>query len=314
MYKTNSNFIRTLTEKRLSESKELYNNPYVCSWHENLLTVWKQFIERNITHCPVMNKYNNNFYGFLDIRDIVCALIDGIKESSNVTDLLENDEKFKQLKVGDVVSSKRNGPGTVIIRQHTFYFILEIFARVYSVHRTAIVDKSRNYPKLINMITQIEVINYLHKMTEDSKIIGSILFKPLSKIESVFKEVITVSEEDQAIVAFKLMVKNNIGGVGVVNKKGELVGALSLQDMKMVSNEKEYFIMLYGTVSKLINYLHVNVEGRPYYVKTLEYDDSILDAINVLHKWKLHRVFVVKNYKPVGIVSIRNVLSEILYN
>jgi predicted transcriptional regulator len=43
--------------------------------------------------------------------------------------------------------------------------------------------------------------------------------------------------------------------------------------------------------------------------------DSLEDVINKLHIWKLHRIFIIdKDKKPIGVVGLKEILNEILFN
>jgi len=111
------------------------------------------------------------------------------------------------------------------------------------------------------------------------------------------------------------MLKKQVGGVAVVNSSGEIIGAFSLTDLKIISRDNKLFEKLYKNTSDFLTVLDQTYSERPYLVKTVTMKDSLEDVINKLHIWKLHRIFVVdKDKKPVGVVGLKEILNEILYN
>jgi len=292
------------------EEDKVKNSPFICNKTDRVMDVWKQLIQRGHLSAPVLDDFNN-FIGFIDMGDIVFNFIEKIKDKDSYIDyleLLENDEKFKSLKVVDILDKKRN-PSIVLGRNHTLYFILEVFAKDFNIHRIPITD---NNNILVNLITQREIISYIYN---NIPYIGTITKKHLGNCKNVNKSVISVSEDDEAIKGFDLMLKNQVGGVTVVNSSGEIVGALSLTDLKIVSRDNKLFEKLYNKTSEFLVALDQTYSERPYLVKTVSMKDNLEDVINKLHIWKLHRIFVVdKDKKPVGVVGLKEILNEILYN
>jgi hypothetical protein len=115
MYTTNSFFIRKLTETKLNDVDFLSNNysdtPYLCNRYENVLTIWKELIERRQLSSPVVTSKSGKFVGFIDMADIVLKFTEKITnkdENYDYYSLLENDENFKNLKCWQITNEKRN--------------------------------------------------------------------------------------------------------------------------------------------------------------------------------------------------------------
>jgi CBS domain-containing protein len=141
--------------------------------------------------------------------------------------------------------------------------------------------------------------------------------------EVMIKKIITVRKEQTLIEAARILVKNNISGAPVVDKKGKLAGMLS---------EKDLFRALYPDVKDILKDLRLwlgeekvkhRVEAkRGILVENLmikkiisiDPDAEILEAGSIMLTTKIHRLPVVKNKKLVGIVSrpdiFRNLLRE----
>jgi len=110
-----------------------------------------------------------------------------------------------------------------------------------------------------------------------------------------------------------MMLEKNVGGVGVLNGDGEIKGALSLVDLKIVSQDNKFFEKLYKKTKDFLKDLDSTYAERPYLIKTATMKDTIEDVVHKLHIWNLHRIYVVDRFKrPIGVVGIREILNEII--
>ena len=71
-------------------------------------------------------------------------------------------------------------------------------------------------------------------------------------VQHFFKTVLSVKEDDTAIVAFELMVMNNVQGVAVVDSEGKLVGNVSIRDLKIVGPDVSMFWRLQQSVKNFL--------------------------------------------------------------
>lgn len=139
--------------------------------------------------------------------------------------------------------------------------------------------------------------------------------------EVMIKKVVTVKVGQTLIEAAKVLVKNNISGAPVVDKKGNLVGILS---------EKDLFHALYPDVRDILIDVRLwlgkekikhridakrdtpvlNLMTRK--VISVAEEAEILQAGSLMLTAKIHRLPVVKNKKLVGIVSRRDIFRNLL--
>lgn len=142
------------------------------------------------------------------------------------------------------------------------------------------------------------------------------------KVKDVMiKKVITVKSGQSLAEVARVLVKNNISGAPVVDKKGWLIGMLS---------EKDLFYALYPDVKDILRdiKLWLGKEKIKYRVAakrglrvdglmtkkviSVSEDDEILGAGSLMLRYKIHRLPVVKNKKLVGIVSRRDIFRNLL--
>ncbi len=137
----------------------------------------------------------------------------------------------------------------------------------------------------------------------------------------MIKKVITVKIGQTLVEAAKILVKNNISGAPVVDKKGNLVGVLS---------EKDLFRALYPDVRDILKDVRLwlgkekikhRVEAKrgilveKLMIKkiiSIDPDAEILEAGSIMLTTKIHRLPVVKNKKLVGIVSRPDIFRNLL--
>ena len=116
------------------------------------------------------------------------------------------------------------------------------------------------------------------------------------------RELITVNENDQLLVAINKLVKYNIGAIPVINNNKKLAGIISERDIvKALANykNKDYSILL---VNQLMTKKVISCEKEVLSDKLME-----LMTIN-----KIRHIPIVENNAPIGIVSIGDVVNRLI--
>ena len=145
------------------------------------------------------------------------------------------------------------------------------------------------------------------------------------KVEEIMASPVIVANENETLreVAIKMM-SNRIGGLPVINDDGELVGFLSETDFTAKKQSIPFSRIeapqLFGKWVNKDDIDEMYNEAKKIKVKevmsekviTLHPDDSIEEFIEKIMEHKFHRYPVVKDGKPVGIVSRRDLLKLII--
>ena len=116
------------------------------------------------------------------------------------------------------------------------------------------------------------------------------------------RELITVNENDQLLVAINKLVKYNIGAIPVINNNKKLAGIISERDIvKALTNykNKDFSILL---VNQLMTKKVISCEKEILSDKLME-----LMTIN-----KIRHIPIVENNAPIGIVSIGDVVNRLI--
>lgn len=144
------------------------------------------------------------------------------------------------------------------------------------------------------------------------------------KVKDVMtKKVLTVRSDQTLIEAARILVKYNISGAPVLDKKGNMVGILS---------EKDLFHALYPDVKDILRDIRLwlgeekikhrvaakrdvsVVQLMSKKVIIVSEDDEVLKVGSIMLEDRIHRLPVVKNKKLVGIVSRPDIFRKLLKN
>jgi CBS domain-containing protein len=322
VYSTSDALIRLLLKTKAEEfaiEGPAEKTPiFVCDRKDKVVDVWKGLIKHNFLSVPVLLREENRYFGFLDMADILRYIVNHFGEDDkgkdkDFWDLVKEEEKFQTKTVGDLMTyplSRRN-PFHPLHRGYSAMAVVEPLAREPQLHRIPVIDPDTK--QMFNLVTQSQVLRWLHKHLD---IMGTIKHKAVGDCPSVMKPVIHVTEGSDTLKAFQTMFDDNISGVAVVDDSGKLTNTLSIRDLKTIGTDARLFWRLRQTVHNFIRKVrHEGVGERPRSVVFATRDDTLAKVIQEMVDHKIHRVFVVDDRhtkKPVGIVSIRDVLLEIL--
>jgi len=267
---------------------------------EKIPSAFKKLIDHRILAVPVV-KQDGTFYGFLDILDIVTWLVNFIGEGVlNREDLsLDTIDAFQQAEVMQVMTypMSKKQPFHPIKKGSSLLSAVELLAD--EAHRIAIVDE---HGIVCNILTQTSVLNFIN---DHINMLGDAKNMMIFEMEASTQYVLSVSKDQRAIDAFRLMRTTDINGLAVKEDHGYLVGNISARDLQRIANDARFVYRLFQDVSQFI-------KNEPICVQR---EDTLQVTIRNILNHKIHRVYVVestKNMKPVGVISITDILKQIL--
>ena len=131
--------------------------------------------------------------------------------------------------------------------------------------------------------------------------------------------VITITEDTPLHEAARIMLEHRIGGLPVINQRGEMTGIVTESDFtareKCVPFSLFRAPQLFGTwLGENAEELYVqdrNISAREIMstnVISVAENDSIAEVLNLILKYDINRIPVIRNHKPVGIVARRDLL------
>jgi len=278
-------------------------------------------LRNNILGAPVWDKKKSKYVGFLDIRDLVSALVFS-RDSKKLPDWQEqmvHGLENIQTRRGSFEEKKKSQEQTKPIITATYLAGRNPFKPVTTKsslwdvacilsgddHRVAVVDDNG---KCTSIISQSNFIKFfeLHKAE-----IGSDLDQSVDDVGFPLKKVITVASTETALNAFKTLDKFRISGLGVVAEDGSLIGNTSAQDLKFHVLDKGRESMSVPILTYLSKIRQREVTARDRYpICSVKKTDTLGRIIGLLAATRYHRIFVEDDRRnPIGVCSITDILK-----
>jgi len=151
--------------------------------------------------------------------------------------------------------------------------------------------------------SQLDVIDWFAKNTQF--VPSSIVHVPAGHVMTPTP--ICVKSSDRVFDAFKQCLKMKFSGIGVLNEEGNLVANLSVSILKVLTPEN-FQHMLQLSVKRFLDETGGMLTKVP---KTVNYSDTLETVIKTLHNNHIHRVYVMQHNKPVGVVSVSDLVQLI---
>jgi len=178
--------------------------------------------------------------------------------------------------------------------------ILEIFAK--GVHRVVVHTKD----KKIRYLSQSDVIAFLK---DNLTKLGEIAETPLDKagLEGKSEELITVSMYQSALVGFRKLYNHGweLAGIPIVDKTGDIVATLSASDLRGLNKDSFKNLLL-----PVLDYLRLVNGGLRPCISTQPHAE-IGEVIRKLVYARVHRIWVVKNHKITGVVTLSDICAKL---
>lgn len=315
-FSTNPAFLVAMLHTPVETLKPVSNVILVAQRTDLLTEVWKGLVRNNFLSCPVLQQTKKKYYGFVDIHDIVDFITkkfdaNKLETAKDFWSLMEADKEFLNTTVNAVIQNpilKRN-PYHPVTTGYSLLSAVELLAREPGLHRVPVVDSER---QLKSLLTQSQVVDFV---VSNIHLLGDIRAKPVMEIESGKKEVLSVKPTISAIEAFKFMATHQITGVAVVDDSGRLIDVLTLKDLKAISTDGQMFWRLYQTVEVFLKKVREETPNKPDRPLFCLPTQSFEHVVRTISNNRIHRVFIVdsqESMKPIGIISMKDVLKEII--
>jgi len=179
----------------------------------------------------------------------------------------------------------------------------------HQVHRVPVISTCG---VLVSVVSQSAVMRFIwdniSEITFADKTLEELGFNP--------KSVIVVEERQTALEAFQMIAKNQVSAVAAVDREGELVGNISCRDIRCIGHHATLSLRLGSSVAKFREFMQVEFQA-PKTVVTATMKNTLKEVIESLVVEGLHRLWIVDtatSKKPIGVLSLRDVLLLILYN
>eukprot|EP00051_Salpingoeca_urceolata_P026321 m.476868 g.476868 ORF g.476868 m.476868 type:complete len:313 (-) comp20684_c0_seq1:154-1092(-) len=277
---------------------------------------FKVLVKNKILSVPVYDADKKTFIGFFDVSDFATFAVDVVEnqredvpmEFCDLQELVRVVSTIHPKKLGDVLGEKPADKGFQSVAPGTS---LEEVLRLLSdgLHRVPVVNDKG---KIVKIVSQSAVTKFLEQHASSGllKTCGS---KTVAESDLGRQDVVTISQNDPAIGAIKLLLEKEISGCVVVDEEGVAVTSLSLSDLRTaVSGPPFKFNNI--TALELVQHSR-SLDGaceRPAIVQ-VHRDTTLRQVVGRLAATGLHRVYVLDaESKPAGVISLKDVLKHAL--
>jgi len=268
----------------------------------------------HITSAPVIEE-NKNIYGLVDVLDLLTFLvktatktlvdeISGESRKLNTDDmqmLRKRSKDFNLAEVRDLVDYSHRNPFVTLFEDQTVKEALGLFSEK-GVHRLIVLKRADK--SLAGILSQTNVIFAL-----SSQGYWEQFLKPVSELTHKSDKLITIPQAELAIDGFIKMHENNLSSIAVLGYKDDLIGNLSAADIRFGALD---FTHLLRSVRDYLQMTRQE-ESKPYnFLVSCSPNTSIADAIKMMEKEKVHRIYLIDEMKkPLSVVSFTDILKEI---
>jgi len=269
---------------------------------------FKTLIDNHLLSAPVYDVKGHAYVGFIDMLDMVAHVLAALTEEEitgepNMAELLESKRLcFANDTCGTITDLSKRNPYYPVEVSTTVLTVVNLVSRV-KVHRIPVITKEN---ELSTVITQSHII---HLIASHLSHFGAIISMTVGDLRLGYTNVITINETERAIEAFKKMYEHGVSAIGVVDDSGKLVGNVSNSDLKVIGYDAALLSHLFIPITEFMAKLPKNeIITGPIAVTP---ESTFEEAVTKLHITRVHRVYVVQDHKPVGIITGLEIIRAI---
>jgi len=276
---------------------------FVCDESDNLLAVYRQLIMLRIMSLPVCSSDKTKFFGFIDIIDIITYLTDHITLRREDSHMVE-----PWYSIVDIACTPCRNVMNYSGRDPTL--ITDFFDSVQSI-----IDHTSflNYHRIIvtktgaaeSVLTQSRLLDYLYIHNMPS-LLGTLGLQTVDNLKLGIRPVHSVTNGTQVIQAFKMMVREKVSGLAIVDERNRIVGNISASDLKLIGYDMELYARLFGTIADFVKRKQTNSQAAPV---TVNLSTRFTDVLSLFHETKVHRIYVVDQDILVGVITLGDILT-----
>eukprot|EP00965_Chrysotila_dentata_P213754 6187822-Pleurochrysis_carterae.AAC.1 len=285
-----------------------------CWSHDLCKDALLNMTSHNLMSLPVYkDKEQTTLVGCVDMIDMVAMVIkmhDGTKGFPSALRYAQEMQEWKELIVQQAMHQKKQKAVTME-EGGTFASVVRLLIDNH-VHRVLVQNSDGG---LVDIITQSDVVNALHENL--NRVDLAYLNRKISQfacIEECDHAPFVVDKNAMAIEAFHIINDHNVSALPVVDKEdgNKLLGTISVRDIRTLSNDGDFPKVLYvHTAEAFCAKLHARVDTKAPLAASLQLHNTFRDAVELLHKYKIHRVWICdKEFKVIHVLSLYNILTE----
>jgi len=171
-----------------------------------------------------------------------------------------------------------------------------------------VIEMTEHEPNVIGILSQMDVMRFLAEncawMDREE-----IFYKTVEELGLGNRTPVTILDTASIVEGFQLIHREQVGGVGLINNEGKLVGNLSASNIKGISRRN--FQLLRGSISEFL--LRDRRRGWWALPVCFSKQDTLKHIILQFVATKVHRMYLVdENTKPIGEINLTDCMCQLL--
>jgi CBS domain-containing protein len=281
-----------------------------------------------VTSAPVIDEETGRLCGMFDYDDLAALVLAAFQKDSlskvNLTDEHMDLAKFLieshishlgNAPAQNVADLSKNKPAVLVRNTAPLATAVKHFKK--GKRRCVVVDAD---DKFVGMLSQSDVVKFLHgaakKKEADAVAFSAILDTSLEDLNIARKEVACINENKSVLDALQEMYRLNISGVAITDSGGNITGSISLKDLKYAFQMQWFQVLENSCRSYIASARRTTalkerggMDVSP--VISVNPNTKLWLVIESLVATKTHRVWIVENRKPVGVVALADIIRAI---
>jgi len=251
----------------------------------------------------------DKYLGLVDMADVVSFALSKVEvakhKSKGFAALVKEAKEFSTHQVKDILDSNGHNPFVPLALTSSMRDAMLLLGK-HHLYRIIVIDAEKQ--ELANIITQSAMVKVLG---DNMKHFGDFGKKTLTDLGlAASKTIYSVALDHLAIDAFKLMLEKKVGAVPVLGVNGQLVGNISVRDIRSAVAKPELWSNLFEPVSKFLAGMRSGSDDIMSPAISCNASDELGQVISKLSTSRIHRVYVVdEKSQLVSVVSLSDVIG-----
>jgi len=272
---------------------------------------FQTLVDNHILSAPVYDSEKKSYVGFVDMNDFISFVIRVYKEKKeaiekeNFRTIIAQSHRFSQETITNIADLSRTNPFHCIPAGSSLLEATRLLAG--GIHRLPVVKNGR----VVNVLSQSSVVHWLaihvDHIKEDPK-----LHKTIAELHLGLGQIVALPQNAKLIEVLTTMHEQKVSAVGINAENGTLSGVFSNYDIKAFVKTPNFPDLIRKTALQFVSAnRQMEVEARSTVIDT-NVDTIFSIVIKKLAATQVHRIFITKDLKPLGVISLTDVLQEVL--
>lgn len=253
--------------------------------------------KHNIHAVPVMD--GTTCLGVIDMLDVIrhANVVSPVSQDSRSLEIAGRALALKSVR--DLVNASGRDPLAPLEVDEYANLAVNYFAS--GIHRAPILNKE---DQIVGSVSQSDLVHWFHDQSETYLKKMEVLQKPVTSLGLGCGPVTKVRDDQTVLDAIRVLDQTGVSAVPIVDEENQFVGNFSATDLKGMYWEKwpSFFLPVREFLDKH-SPQSLNGEGLPVSGTTL------FDVLAWFRKYPYHRVWMLHQGMPVGVVSHTDIMK-----